>query len=392
MGFAGGFTLGMVQAGYELIAKCELTGGFGVPNCEANRHLLGHGWKAHVGPEDSWPVMPADVLFGNPPCSAWSVMTSKTSKGRDAKVSHCMWAFVKYAAKVMPQVAVFESVQQAYTNPLGLNMMRDLHRHLEELTGVRWQLHHVLHNAYSVGGPAMRRRYFWVASRVPFGIELPNLQYLPSWQDVIEDLAPLSESWQAQPYRAPAHPWTRQLLRPDNLVDGHISIDNPLVQRVKDLACGVEWCEGEDIAKVARRYYETHNKLPLSFAETEDRIVSRDFMMGYTTPVRWRAKDPTRVITGGSLIMVLHPWLDRMITHREAARALGFPDDWRIAPLRGAPGLMMTWGKGISCHCGRWIGDWIKSSLDGHPGSISGNVIGDREKVIDITNHWKKFA
>jgi site-specific DNA-cytosine methylase len=382
----------MVQAGYDLIAKCELTGGFGVPNCEANRHLLGRGWRAHVGPEDSWPVVPADVVFGNPPCSAWSVMTSKTSKGRDAKVSHCMWAFVEYAAKVMPQVAVFESVQQAYTNPLGLAMMRDLRRHLEELTGERWDLHHVLHNAYSVGGPAMRRRYFWIASRVPFGIAQPQLEYLPSWQDVIGDLAPLGESWQAQPYRAPAHPWTRQLLRSDELVDGHISIDNPLTQRVKDLACAVEWCEGEDIAKVARRHYDAHGKLPLSFAETEDRIVSRDFMMGYTTPVRWRADAPTRVITGGSLIMVLHPWLNRTITHREAARALGFPDDWRIAPLRNSPGLMMTWGKGITTHCGKWIGWQIANALDGQLGPVTGQPLGERETVIDITNDWQRFS
>jgi hypothetical protein len=90
--------------------------------------------------------------------------------------------------------------------------------------------------------------------------------------------------------------------------------------------------------------------------------------------------------------MVLHPWLDRMITHREAARALGFPDDWRIAPLRGAPGLMMTWGKGITTHCGKWIGGWISKALDGQPGSIVGKPLGERETVIDVTNHWQSFA
>lgn len=70
MGFAGGFTLGAVQAGFRLIAKCELPGGFGVANCEANRELLGHDWQSHVGPPDSWEVMhDAQAVFGNPPCS-----------------------------------------------------------------------------------------------------------------------------------------------------------------------------------------------------------------------------------------------------------------------------------------------------------------------------------
>lgn len=69
MGFAGGFTLGMVQAGFTLKAKRELPGGFGVANCEANRALLGNDWLSQVGPSESWEVMPSDVVFGNPPCS-----------------------------------------------------------------------------------------------------------------------------------------------------------------------------------------------------------------------------------------------------------------------------------------------------------------------------------
>lgn len=70
MSFAGGFTLGMAQAGFELVGKRELPGGFGVPSCEANRHLLGNNWSAQVGPADTWEVMPETaVVFGNPPCS-----------------------------------------------------------------------------------------------------------------------------------------------------------------------------------------------------------------------------------------------------------------------------------------------------------------------------------
>lgn len=70
MGFAGGFTLGVVQAGFKLIGKRELPGGFGVANCEANRHLLGDSWQTEVGQERSWtPVRDAQLLFGNPPCS-----------------------------------------------------------------------------------------------------------------------------------------------------------------------------------------------------------------------------------------------------------------------------------------------------------------------------------
>jgi hypothetical protein len=69
MSFAGGFTMGMVQAGFTLAAKREMKGGFGVANCEANRDLLGYGWKAQASDAKDWTVVPAEVVFGNPPCS-----------------------------------------------------------------------------------------------------------------------------------------------------------------------------------------------------------------------------------------------------------------------------------------------------------------------------------
>lgn len=70
MSFAGGFTLGMVNAGFELVGKRELPGGFGISNCEANRHLLGNMWNAQACEPTEWEVMPnIEVVFGNPPCS-----------------------------------------------------------------------------------------------------------------------------------------------------------------------------------------------------------------------------------------------------------------------------------------------------------------------------------
>lgn len=67
--FAGGFDMGMTQAGLKMVGKVENVGGFGVENLEANRHLLGDAWTAQVGPPEGWEVVPAHVVIGNPPCS-----------------------------------------------------------------------------------------------------------------------------------------------------------------------------------------------------------------------------------------------------------------------------------------------------------------------------------
>ena len=371
-GFAGGFTLGMVQAGFTLVGKREMKGGFGVANCEANRHLLGSHWAAQSVAPEEWSPVDAEVVFGNPPCSGFSVMSAKDFRGADSKINHCMWAFVDYAARVRPYVAVFESVQNAYTSADGHTLMRQLRDRIQDRTGHTYTLYHVRHNAVAVGGAAVRRRYFWLASRVPFGIERPSLARYPVLNDVIGDLEPLGPTWQAQPYRSPPSWWSTTRRSRSGAVDGHVVLSNPLTRRMADLMAGVAWDPGMHIGQVAQRYWDTYAKLPDSWRDTEEKIVKNEFFMGFTTPTRWHGDRYGRVVTGAGLHNIVHPRLDRTVTHREVARILGFPDDWRILPLRKVSGLNMTWGKGITVDCGRWIGGWIRAALDDTPGSYHG--------------------
>ncbi len=386
-GFAGGFTLGVVQAGFELIGKREMKGGFGVANCETNRHLLGQRWKSEAVDPMHWSVLDADLVFGNPPCSGFSVMSAKTFRGADSKINHCMWAFAEYAARVRPQIAIFESVAVARTSPDGYELMKALRAKVEELTGLRWTLTHVRHNAIHVGGAAERRRYFWVISRIPFGVEpIENLRK-PVLSEVIGDLQGLREqTWEPQPYVDPATWWSAPRRTTSGLVDGHVGLDNPLTRRIKDLMVGITWEAGDHIGSVARKHYEKHGRLPDSWKATEQKLVEHNFFMGFTSPVRWHGDRHGRVITGGGLHNVVHYALDRTITHRETARILGFPDDWLIEPLKNVSGLNMTWGKGITVDCGRWIAQWARASLDGAPGSVRGDEIGDREFDVDLSH------
>jgi len=395
--FAGGFTLGMVQAGFTLVGKREMKGGFGAPNCEVNRHLLGDDWQTEAVDPSEWsvPLSNPVVTFGNPPCSGFSVMSARDFRGADSSINHCMWAFAEYSAKVKPVIAIFESVQLAAKEGEGRELMRALRARLEELTGDAYHLYHVLHNAYSVGGSSQRRRYFWLASRVPFGIEDPGITRYPTLNEVIGDLRELPLRWEAQSYDdAPVSWWARPRRNSGEhgvaalTVDGHAMTESPLHHRIKEL---IEWAgmrPREPIQNALRRCYEEHGSLPPLWKHNEAKLVASDFFQGYTAPVRWDGEYPSRVITGGALGCVIHPTLDRTITHRETARIMGFPDDWLIDPIpRG--GLAPTWGKGITVDCGRWIGGWIRAALDGSPGGYAGQDVGDRESLIDCTSTWQ---
>jgi site-specific DNA-cytosine methylase len=367
--------------------------GFGVPNCEANRHLLGYDWKTQVGDPDLWEPEDVEFVFGNPPCSGFSLLSAKHFRGADSAINHCMWAFESMVERCMPhvQIAAFESVQQAYAEKSGgRELMRQLHAKLERETGYAWGLFHVLHNAASVGGAAIRRRYFWVVSRIPFGIELPDVQRVPDLMDVIGDLEGLGATWERQPYRRPPSWWAADKRSDTYTVDGHAWRVTPAIRRALDLLEGTHWGQKEIISQVARRYYELHGKLPDSWPQAnQDKLIASDFLMGYNQLTRWRGDKMARVITGGGLDLVMHPTEDRTITHREVARIQGFPDDWLIKPLRGQAGLHMTWGKGIPVDCGRWIGSWVHRALDGQPGTYSGERAGEREWIIDVTERYR---
>lgn len=388
MGFAGGFTLGTVQAGFELVGKREMPGGFGVPNCEANRHLLGDGWESQVGPPESWEgVGDVAYVFGNPPCSGFSLLSSKGFRGVDSPINHCMWAFAGFVAKTRPIVAAFESVTQAFTQ--GISLMRGLHEKLVADTGIPYRLYHVKHNNLALGGVAIRKRYFWVVSQVPFGVEHPVLDRTPVLWDAIGDLENATVTWELQPRRTTPSWWAEREVARGEVFDGHYYQVNPEFQRAMDLVPVAEpWEYRKTISYMARRYYEQKGQLPESWSKNGQKYIDKNFEnMGYHQLIRWDPQQPARVITGGAMYAILHPTQYRLFTHREVARVMGFPDDWRALPLKGVSNLRLTWGKGIPVSSGRWLSHWVKRSINGHPGSITGEPTdeGKMESIIDVT-------
>lgn len=324
-------------------------------------------------------------------------MTDKKHRGMDAKINHCMWAFAGYAARCKPVIAVFESVRPAFSN--GRDLMQRLRAKLEEETGLSYTLYHVMHNAYELGGVAIRPRYFWVASQVPFGVEHMRVRQ-PVLRDAIGDIENAPLTWNYQPHRYPPSWWSHRARNGSPGFDGHAVRPGLATTRALDLLKLVNenfdhgWPPNWHIGKMAQYTYEKIGKLPASWEHMREKLIRINFHMGFTSLTRWDMDRAGRVITGGALNLVMHPTQNRTITHREAARVMGFPDDWKIAPIKHYSGLPLTWGKGITVQCGKWIGHQVINALDGYPGSDSGIEIGDREFLINApkTNLVKKLT
>lgn len=395
-GFAGGLTLGVVRAGFRLVGKREHDGGFGAPACEANRHLLGDDWSTEACDAAEWTPYHVPFVFGNPPCSGFSLVSNKDFRGVDSKINSCMWDLFGFAARCHPEVVVMESVTQAFK--IGRELMTGLRAKLEQDTGRAYHLTHVIQDNYSLGGCSVRQRYFMVAHAVPFGVDHHDLTYLPVWEDVISDLTECAPQWEpqlTQPFGLAK--WANEHSRAaEGVVDGHVGLDNPGTRRVIEMIEGAGWEQGTNMDAAMKLYWEKHGAMPPGWATmpTYQRQLAAapDFKFGFNQPKRPRWDRHPHVLTGAALAQVVHPTLPRMITHRETLRVLGFPDDWRIHSLQEQPNLGAYWGKGVSVQAGEWIAKWVMSSLQGAPGPVVGEEVGDRESLVDVSKDWRLLA
>lgn len=333
--------------------------------------------------------------------SGFSVMTPKSFRGINSPINECMRNLFKYAARARPSAVIMESVGSAFA--IGLPLMRELAETLVTGTGKKYHVTHVLQNNLSLGGCTRRRRYFLVLTDVPFGVEREPLPWLPTVGDALRDLQGLRLTWDDQPYQDPPTWWSLRQRSATGMTDGHMppELSETHKQRLDDIIAGTDWPPGFAFDDVLRRYYMEHGFLPESWhykstakgyeGWSRDKVlIDRDFKVGgYAQTRHWRWDEPGYVMTGHGPTQVWHP-ANRHLTHRESARIMGFPDDWKIAPVAGHRDLTAMWGKGVSVDCGRWIATWVKASLEGTPGEIPGQQMPDgRDRVIDASGWWK---
>jgi DNA (cytosine-5)-methyltransferase 1 len=395
-GLAGFMSLGLVQSGIEMKSRVG-TLNFGNPVAEANRHHLGNTWNTFFSDDpDEWPVHNVDVVAGCPPCSGWSVWSGPANRGPDSPAHAHTRAFMQYAARVKPKIIAFECVQQAYTS--GRETMVKYRDMVEELSGKKYDLYHVKHNNLQLGGFSFRPRYFWVAVEegLPFGVSVKEPKKLPRIMDIIGDLAKLPWQWESQKYVAEPSSWVKHLKSQDGLLNGHAGATNIHTQRIEELFTildNTEWPGNGDMGSAVKKMVEKNDdKFPQKWMDTEPRYRRRNFKLGFSQPYRWKEDHWCNVLTGSALEHVIHPTEPRLITHREAARIQGLPDDWDIEGARGYQDLKAVWGKAVPVQAARWLGDAIVAALNGEPNGPQGELIGEREWLLNTDKTFSRHA
>jgi len=349
--FAGGFTVG-VQREFNVLCQLEKHG-FGGDTCEAMCKV------PFINGE--WPDrMDAQFAYGNPRCTGFSCITA----GYDDSV-HGPWSgptkdiheFCEYTVKQNFPIAVWESVQQAYTvgRPL-LDYLRD-----EIFRPNHYRIAHVMLNAASFGNAQQRKRYFFVAYKddKTFNITPPVLdEFYPVTYDAIWSLRD----------------------RPTNEIKFNKTMDYDFDSYIRltpnEKAVLPRLPNGWGLNSFARYSYDD---LPPDLKLTWDlRSSNMPFSMHCIGRVNWLTPCPTIHSSGSRFI---HPHHDRPLTIGELATLMGWPQ------IPCGPSPVAQIAKGIVPNVGEWLAQQAKLYLDGYWGNEDWE-----SSYNDKTSMWEGYV
>lgn len=338
--FAGGFTRGVIDAGWSVPVQLE-THGFGLESTIAM-----NGVEIVNEENAQWPDVDAVMAFGNPRCTAFSTITSGdryvqgNTHGAFAKQTCDIQQLCEYASK-RHDFVIWESVQQAY-KASGRELVDHLVRSV--FAPRRYRIAHVFINAATFNNAQQRKRYFFVAYKdsYKFNIQPPTIYpYYSTLADVI---------WDTRHVAGRSAPlW-------DSVGDYDAECYTQLTED--------EWKavpvlpNGWGLHQLAQFGYEF---LPAKFKQVWDlRASDLPFSLHGINRLQWLRPCPTLHSSAGRFI---HPSLNRPLTVGELSKIMG----WPCIPRGPRPIAQIA--KGVCPSVGQWLAEQVELSYRGHWGS-----------------------
>lgn len=303
--FAGGFSVGMRAAGFDVLGHLE-DGPFGADTVRQNMPDIDVHANPETWPFDAYRGRGVEVVFCNPPCAPWSGAgirpkrmidhDFKDNYRHDPRVS-CVYNAFDAIRYLRPAIWAWESVQGAFHR--GREMCDEL---AEEAVELGYSVSYVLLNGVHVGLPQQRRRFFFVAHRVKIDWEYPRLE--------ADQQVSVMQAWRA----------AGLLKRRAHVAFRHMEND-------KDR----EMMEGCPQGQALRLHWEAKMRATVGPEETWPRnklgaVIGRPAF----TYRRLRPNVPCKTMMGGTHLV--HPTEDRWLSVKESQVLCGYPADYEFSP------------------------------------------------------------
>ena len=309
---AGGLSLGAEMAGIRISTAIEI-------NKSAAQTFLRNHKGATVLQDDIQKIdpktlsndkSPVFVIMGGPPCQGFSMSNTRTRNMKNAK-NFLFLEFVRFVQEIRPAWFVLENVwgltniNEGKTQTMIEECFRAIVGYNNISSSILW--------ASDYGVPQNRNRFFMVGNRLGIDFKFPRPQKIKiSVEEAIGDLPSLQngELLEEADYTLcieKSSPYARLMRKgSDKARQNYVSRNNDLViERYKYIGQGQNWRAIPDF-------------LMQNYAD-KGRCHSGIYK-------RLRADKPSVVISNYRKSMLIHPYEDRGISVREAARLQSFPD------------------------------------------------------------------
>jgi DNA (cytosine-5)-methyltransferase 1 len=312
---AGGLSLGANMAGIDVVLAVEkdrhaaTTYALNHPNTE----LLCIDIQKLVKLPDNIDITGCNViLFGGPPCQGFSTSNRRTWSKSNPQ-NHLYKEFVRIARLIHPEWIVFENV----TGFASLASGEFLKTLVKDLTDIGFKCSYTTLTASDYGIPQRRNRFFLIGSKSGGKVEfeIPTGANVVTVEDAISDLPILDNgaSVDILPYKNFAtNSYARALRGELEKCGGHLVSRNSsvIIERYEHIEQGGNW---KSIPPELMRSYTDRTRCHTGIYH------------------RLRADKPSVVIGNYRKNMLIHPWSNRGLSIREAARLQSFPDSYTFS-------------------------------------------------------------
>ncbi len=321
--YAGGFTCG-IQDSFKIVGQMEEP--FGKATFGTETFHINFPEVPQINSEVGQPVVDAwnpsafsgvNLVYGNPPCSAFSVVGSR--KYMDDPVLNYTRNTFNAALLADPDIFVWECVPNIWGK--GRPVIDEAAALFE---GHGYQINVFFTNWLMHGAPTSRERFHFIATRY----RLPFERHFPDFHSA-EDVVTVRETIEHLEQHPYDEAWNHTWCNPDDK-------DRVVIERLHQ---GEGWGAGYERARAE------------GLTARKGRIVAG--RMIYDAPSR------TLLDLGCSI----HPTLNRHITVREGARLCGFPDWFVFKPSRDPFRRMTEVTKAVIPPAGRFLGKLFKDAI-----------------------------
>lgn len=250
-----------------------------------------------------------DIIFGGPPCQGFSSSNTKTRNLNNEK-NFLFREFVKFVRIIKPRWFVFENVEGLVTFNKG-ETVREIEAIFQNLG---YKTSSTVLCASDYGVPQQRNRFFMVGNNIGVDFDFPHpSNQIVTVNDAISDLPILNngDNFDELPYSR-----NNNLSKYAKLMRGkskkstqnHVSRNKEyVIERYRHIKQGENWSAIPQ--HLMTNYTNTHN--------CHSGIYKR-----------LNSTKPSVVISNYRKNMLIHPFADRGLSVREAARLQSFPDDF----------------------------------------------------------------